>query len=265
MLQYSFMQNAFLASIFISILCPSVGVFLVLKRYSMMGDTLSHASLAGIALGLVFGLHPILSAFIFTTICGFMIEALRGSYKRYAELVMSIVLTLSVGIAIIMISTGKAGGNVNSYLFGSILTVTRTDLYVITILSIVSGIILFFLYHKLAYITFDEDGASISGVNVKLTNYLFTFLVAATISSSIRIMGILVISSMITIPVATALQFRKGLKYTFILSIIFGLMDILIGLVASYYIDSAPGGTIAVTSVTLLLFVLFLKRISTRG
>lgn len=261
MLQYSFMQNALLAGVLISILCPIVGVFLVLRRYSMMGDTLSHSSLAGVAIGLILGTNPLLTAFIFASICGILIEILRNYYKQYSELVMSIILTLSLGIAIILISTGKASANINSFLFGSILTVSSKDLYIISILSIISIILLIFLYNKLLYITFDEQGAFISGINVKLINYLFILLVGATISVSIRIMGILVISSMIVIPVATSMQLNKGFKKTLFYSILFAFIDIILGLILSYYINSAPGGTISLVSVILLVLIIIFKNI----
>lgn len=260
MLQYDFMQNAIIAGVFISILCPAVGVFLVLKRYSMMGDALSHASFAGVALGLILGYNPIICAFIFTSICGLLIEFLRDYYKKYAELILVIVMTLSIGIAITLISTGKTNANVNSYLFGSILTVSKNELYTVFALSIISVITLSLLYNHLLYITFDENGAKIAGVKVKIINYLFALLVGATVSISIRIMGILVISSMIAMPVAAALQLHKGFKTTLIFSIIFGFIDIVIGLFLSYFINSAPGGTIALTSVALLLVVLLSKK-----
>lgn len=261
MLQYGFMQNALMAAIFISILCPLVGVFLVLKRYSMMGDTLSHASFAGVAIGLVLGYNPILCAFIFTSICAILIEFLRNYYKKYAELILVITLTLSVGIGITLVSTGKAGNSVNSFLFGSILTVTKSDLYIMLILSVISIALLYFLYDKLLYITFDEDGAKVSGIKVKLINYIFALLVGATISVSLRIMGILVMSSMIALPVATALQLNKGFKPTMIFSICFGFVDIVLGLIISYYIDCAPGGTIALVSVSVLILVLISKKL----
>ncbi|MFC0903606.1 metal ABC transporter permease [Clostridium sp. MT-14] len=264
MLQYSFMQNAIIAGIFISILCPAVGTFLVLKRYSMMGDTLSHSSLAGVAIGLVLGYNPILTSFIFTSIAGLTIEFLRSYYKKYAELILVIVLTLSVGIAIVLISTGKANANVNSYLFGSILTVSKNDLFTVFSLSIISVLTLFFLYNQLLYITFDENGAKVCGIKVKLINYLFALLVGATISVSIRILGILVISSMIAMPVAASLQLQKGFKLTFTFSIIFGFIDIMLGLFLSYYINSAPGGTIALISVLLLLIILTYKKLFNR-
>lgn len=260
MFEFDFMRNAFMAGVVVSVLCPIIGLFIVLRRNSMIGDTLSHSSFAGVAIGLVFGVNPIISAFLFTTICAVIIEFLRGYYKKYAELVMSIVLTLSLGIAIILISTGKANANVNSYLFGSILTVSKSDLLIIATAGIICLLILKVIYNKLIYITFDEEGAKTAGINVKFINYLFTILVGATISLSIRIMGILVISSIIVVPVATSMQLKKNFNKTLTLSVLFGLVDILLGLVFSYYFNSAPGGTIALTSVIVLVITLILKR-----
>ena len=260
MFEFDFMRNAFMAGVVVSVLCPIIGLFIVLRRNSMIGDTLSHSSFAGVAIGLVLGVNPIISAFLFTTICAVIIEFLRGYYKKYAELVMSIVLTLSLGIAIILISTGKANANVNSYLFGSILTVSKSDLLIIATAVIICLLILKVIYNKLIYITFDEEGAKTAGINVKFINYLFTILVGATISLSIRIMGILVISSIIVVPVATSMQLKKNFNKTLILSVLFGLIDILLGLVLSYYFNSAPGGTIALTSVIVLVITLLLKR-----
>ena len=253
MFEFDFMRNAFMAGVVVSVLCPIIGLFIVLRRNSMIGDTLSHSSFAGVAIGLVFGVNPIISAFLFTTICAVIIEFLRGYYKKYAELVMSIVLTLSLGIAIILISTGKANANVNSYLFGSILTVSKSDLLIIATAGIICLLILRVIYNKLIYITFDEEGAKTAGINVKFINYLFTILVGATISLSIRIMGILVISSIIVVPVATSMQLKKNFNKTLTLSVLFGL-------VFSYYFNSAPGGTIALTSVIVLVITLILKR-----
>lgn len=256
------MQNALMAAVFISILCPAVGVFLVLRRYSMMGDTLAHASFAGVAVGLVTGFNPILSAFVLTSLSGILIEMLRNYFKKYAELILSIVLTLCVGIAITLISSGRVGANINSFLFGSILTVTQEDLLTMLGLSIISVFMLLFLFNKLLYITFDEEGARISGIKVKLINYIFAILVAATISVSIRIMGILVISSMIAIPVASALQLEKGFKITLFMSIVFGFVDIISGLILSVVIDCAPGGTISLMSIFVLVMIILIKRIN---
>ncbi|NFG60692.1 MULTISPECIES: metal ABC transporter permease [unclassified Clostridium] len=256
MFELSFMQNAFMAGIIVAILCPFIGLFIVLRRNSMIGDTLSHSSFAGVAIGLVIGTNPIITAFLFTSLCAIIIEFLRDYYKKYSELVMSIVLTLSLGIAIILVSSGKAVAKVDSFLFGSILTVTRADILLIALIGAVCIILLLIIYNKLIYVTFDESGAKTVGINVKLINYIFTLLVGATISLSIQIMGILVVSSIMVVPVATAMQLKKGFNKTLIFSIIFGLIDVILGLVLSYYLNSAPGGTIALTSVIMLILTL---------
>ncbi|MBN1044437.1 MULTISPECIES: metal ABC transporter permease [unclassified Clostridium] len=256
MFELSFMQNAFMAGIIVAILCPFIGLFIVLRRNSMIGDTLSHSSFAGVAIGLVIGTNPIITAFLFTSLCAIIIEFLRDYYKKYSELVMSIVLTLSLGIAIILVSSGKAVAKVDSFLFGSILTVTKSDILLIALIGTVCIILLLIIYNKLIYVTFDESGAKTVGINVKLINYIFTLLVGATISLSIQIMGILVVSSIMVVPVATAMQLKKGFNKTLIFSIIFGLIDVILGLVLSYYLNSAPGGTIALTSVIMLMLTL---------
>lgn len=260
MLHYSFMQNAFLVSIFISILCPCIGIFLVLKRYSMIGDTLSHASLAGVAIGLLSNVNPIIGAFAFTSFCGILIEFLRNYFKKYEELILSIVLSLSVGLAITIISSGKIHTNVNSFLFGSILTVSRNDLITVIILSIISAIVLIILYNQLILITFDEEAAKIIGVHVKIINYIFSIIVAATIAVSIRIVGMLVLTSMIALPVATALQLQKNFKKTLLFSILFSVINIMTGLIISYYANCAPGGIAALLSVITLIIVIGFKR-----
>jgi zinc transport system permease protein len=245
MLQYSFMQNALIISILISIMCPIIGIFLVLRRYSMIGDTLAHSSLAGVAVGLMTGFNPILSAFLFTSLFGVIIEFLRYFYKKYAELILVIILSLSVGIAITIMSSGRAHANVESFLFGSILTVTLEDLITVFILTFISVITILILYNQLLFITFDEEGAKISGIKVKIINYVFSILVAATIAVSIRIVGVLVLSSLIALPVATALQFNKGFKATLFLSMAVSITDIILGIFISYYVDAAPGGVTA--------------------
>ncbi len=261
MLTYSFMQNALFVSVFISILCPCIGIFLVLRRYSLIGDTLSHASLAGVALGLLVHQNPVLGAFVFTSICGALIEFLRTYFKKYTDLILAIVLALSVGTAITIISSGKLHANADSFLFGSILTVTPFDMVMVVILSVISVLALIFLYHQMLYIAYDEEAAKVAGVRVKLINYVFSILVASAISVSIRIVGVLVLSSMIALPVATALQLGKGFKTTLIFSILFSVVDIMTGLFVSFYLDVAPGGFTALVSVFVLVLVLLGKKI----
>lgn len=263
MFEYAFMQNAFFVSVCISILCPCIGIFLVLRRYSMIGDTLSHASLAGVALGLLSGQNPILGAFVFTSICGALIEFLRTYFKKHTDLILSIVLSLSVGVAISIISSGHLHANADSFLFGSILTVTEPDRIIVLVLTILSVLTVVFLYNQLIYIAYDEEAARVARVKVRLINYVFSILVASAIAASIRIVGVLVLSSMISLPVAAALQLEKGFRVTLLCSVLFSVIDILLGLILSFYLNVAPGGFTALVSVFLLVVVLIVKRVRT--
>lgn len=264
MLQYTFIQNAILISFMIAVLCPCIGIFLVVRRYSMIGDTLSHSSLAGVSLGLLIDKNPILTAFLFTSLCGGLIEFLRKYYKKYTDLILSIVLSLSVGIAITIISSGKLKANAEAYMFGSILTVTKTDIITVLILSAITLLVTILLYHKLLYISYDEEAAQIAGVKSQIINYVFSILVASCIAVSVRIVGVLVLSSMISLPVATAIQLEKGFRTTLIASICFSIFNIMTGLFVSYYINVAPGGFTAVVSVIVLLLVIIFKRLHSR-
>lgn len=261
MFEYTFMQNAIIVGVLISLVCPMIGIFLVLRRYSMIGDSLAHASLVGVAIGLLLEANPILSAFLLTSFFGVVIEVLRNTFRRYAELVLIIVMSLSVGIAITIISAGLVHTNVESFLFGSILTVSEQDVLSVVILSIVSIGLILWLYPQLLLITFDEDGARIAGVKTKAINYIFSILVAATVSVSIRVVGILVISSLIALPVATALQLQKGFRRTLQFSVLFSFIDVLGGLGFSLIIDAAPGGVTAIVAVVILLLVIAYKQV----
>lgn len=259
MFEYNFMQNAFIISILISLVCPMIGMFLVLRRYSMIGDTLAHASLAGVAVGLLVKANPIVSAFAVTSLFGLLIEALRQRFRRYAELILVIILSLSVGIAITIISSGLVRANVEAFLFGSILTVTREDVLAVVVLCVVSLLTVYFLYPQLVLLTFDEDGAKVAGVKTKLINYIFALLVSAMIAVSIRVVGILVISSLIALPVAAALQLGKGFKATMAAAMVLSFIAIVAGLCVSFYAGAAPGGVTALVSVALLLGVIAYK------
>jgi zinc transport system permease protein len=260
MLKYAFMQNAFAISFFIAILCPAIGVFLVVRRYALIGDTLSHASLAGVTLGLLAGGNPIIGAFAFTAFAGALIEFLRSVLRKYADLILSVVLSLSVGIAITGMSSGRLHANAEAYMFGSVLTVTRADLVTVSVLSVLSVAALLAFYHQMLYISFDEETARIAGVRVRFINYVFSILVAATISVSIKIVGMLVLSSMLALPVATALQFGKGFRKTLVLSIVFSVVDIMLGLILSWSLNVAPGGFTALVAVGVLAIVIAARK-----
>ncbi|SHJ35610.1 metal ABC transporter permease [Lutispora thermophila] len=264
-LQYEFMQRAFIAGIMVAITCPLIGIFIVLKRLSMIGDTLSHASLAGIAAGMLWGFYPFWGALIFTLIGAVAIEKLRKTFSKYAEISNSIILSAGIGIAVVMIGLAKGfNTDLMGYMFGSIAAVSSKDIYIMGILSVIIILSVIVLHKKLFYIAFDEEGAQVSGVSVNFLNMYLTILTGLTVVVSMRIVGIFMVSSMLVVPVAAAIQTGQGFIKTTAISVIFALISVIFGLVLSYYFDIAPGGTIVLLSVGILVGVLFIKALRKR-
>ena len=188
-------------------------------------------------------------------------RVLAKYFSHHLDLILTIILSLSIGTAITLISSGKLKANANVFFFGSILTVNTTDMISIAVLTILSVLTLYFLYNSLLYIAYDEEAARVAGVKVDLINYVFAILMAAAVSISIKIVGVLVLSAMIALPVASALQLEKGFRTTLLCSIGFSLLAMIIGLFGSYYLNVAPGGFVSLTSVFILLVVLIIKNI----
>ncbi|SCL86277.1 putative zinc transport system permease protein AdcB [Sporanaerobacter sp. PP17-6a] len=257
--QYSFMQRAFIVGILISVITPCIGVIVVLKRMSMIGDALSHSSLAGVTAGLAFGINPIASAVIFSIMSAFGMERIRKSFPRYSEISIAVITSMGVGIAGILSGFVKNAASLNSFLFGSIVAITDFELFMVIGLSFLVIFVFILLYKELFYTTFDEESAKFSGVPVKSINFVFTLLTAITISISSRAVGTLVISSLIVLPVASAMQITKSYKQTVILSIIFAVFSTISGLYISYYANFKPGGTIVLIGIAILIIVIFYK------
>ncbi|PRX30994.1 zinc transport system permease protein [Orenia metallireducens] len=259
---YSFMQRAFIVGNVIAVICPLIGVFLVLKRLSLIGNTLSHVALTGVAIGMIFGIYPIYTALAVSVLAAVGIEKLRKNYKDYAELSLSIILATGLGLATILISLSNNNSGIFSYLFGSISMVTRQDvLTVIPLAVVIIGVILYF-YYGFFFLAFNESDAKLAGIPVKILNLLFMILVSITVSLSMRIIGGLLVSSLITLPVAGSLQMAKSFKQTIIYSIIFSVLAVNTGLFISFYYDLASGGTIIVASVIYLIAAIIYKKIN---
>ncbi|HBN73318.1 MAG TPA: metal ABC transporter permease [Sutterella sp.] len=258
--QFEFMQRAALASFAMAILCPVIGIFLVLRRTSMIGDTLAHASLAGVAISLVLGSNPLVGAFVVTAGCGVLIEGLRNFFRERTDLILTIVLALAVGTAVTLITSGSVQGRAENFLFGSVLTVTDTDIFLISSITLVALLYLFAFLSTLITLSFDEESAKVAGIHVMFHRYAFAFLTAAAVAAAIPVVGVLVLSSMIAIPVATALQLKVGFHATLWSAVGISIFDATFGLCLSGYVNAAPGGLTALTSVAVLALVMFGKR-----
>lgn len=256
----AFMQRAMVVAIFISIITPLIGNIIVLKRLSTIGDALSHASLAGVAIGLCFSLSPVLVAVIFSLLSALTIEYIRRSFPNYSEIATAIVLSFGVGVAAIFSGFVKNAATFNSFLFGSIVAISTLELITVILLSIAVIITMLILYRELFYISFDEEGAELSGVKVKRVNLVFTMLTAIVVSIAARTVGSLVISSLMIIPVACAMLISKSYKQNIILSVIFALIFTTAGLIVTAFYDLKPGGTIVLIGIAVLLIIVIISR-----
>lgn len=259
--QYTFVVRAFEAGIVIGIIAPLIGTFLVLRRYSLIADTLAHVSLAGIALGLLLKINPVLTAIGVTAIASLGIERLRTTKKVYGESALAIFLSGSLALATILLSFGK-GFNTNlfNYLFGSIVTVTQQDIYTIGVLAIVVLGVLALFYKELIYATFDEDAARVAGIPVKKINTVLIVLAAITIALSIPIVGVLLIAALIVIPVVAALQLRKNFTKTILYAEGISLFSVLAGICVSFYFNLSTGGTIVLIMLAIFMAILASRR-----
>ncbi|SDM16465.1 metal ABC transporter permease [Sediminibacillus halophilus] len=267
--QYEFLQNTLYTGLLIGLIAPLLGSFIVVRRLSLIADALSHVTLAGIAFGLLIEkkfaagiITPFYSGMGFSVIASIFIEQLRSVYKAYQELAIPIILSGGVGLSVVFISLAD-GFNTDlfNYLFGSVSAVSRSDLWTIIVISVIVLAVLFLFFKELFMLSFDEEHAVVSGIHAKRIHFLFILLTALVIAASIRIVGVLLVSALMTLPVAASIRLAKGFKQSIILSVIFGEISVVAGLVSGYYFEIPPGGTIVMTSIIILLAALAVKRL----
>lgn len=258
MFKYEFMQIAFAVGLMFAVIIPLIGVTVVLKRLSMTGDALSHTSLAGVAIGLIFGFNPLVIAMITCVIAAFVIEFIRKKFNKYSELAIAIVLSAGIGLAGVL-SSFASSSNFNSYLFGSIVAITKLELFLTLGLFIVVILAAIFFYKDLMYISYNEKSARISKVPVSTVNVIFTILTAITVALASKIIGALIVSSLMVVPVAASMQIAKSYKQTILYSVLVAIVSVILGLVLSYYEGLKPGGTIVLICIFFLLIFMLAK------
>lgn len=254
MFHYEFMQRAFWAGGLIALFAPLLGVFLMLRRQALMADTLSHVSLAGVALGTLIHVNPVVMAFFVCVIASGIVELLRRVYAGYSEISVAIMMTGGLASAVVIMSLNKGlNAGFNAYLFGSIVAVKQTELYMITFVCI-AALLYFIVFRRHLYnLTFDEETAQISGTPVKLLSMSFSILTGMAVSVSMPIVGVLLVSALMILPAALAIRLATGFVAVIVMAVAIGLTGIFSGLTVSYYVNTPPGGTIA---LTLLLFMI---------
>jgi len=264
--QYEFMNRAIVASALVGATAPAFGVFLVLRRLALIADTLSHVAFAGVAIALITKTFTPIVALIATTTAAVSIEELRMRRLLPGDAVLALFLYGALALAVVLISAADGfNSTIFSYLFGSLLAVSNTDLWWMVTLALVIALFMFMFRFELAQISFDSDLAKTNGVRVHMLTLGLAVLTAATITVSMRVVGILLVGALIVIPVLVSIRVVKGLTRTVLVSSAIGVFVAVFGMVISFYADLAPGGSIVLTSIALLIIVeagAFIKRSS---
>jgi zinc transport system permease protein len=254
MLDLEFMRLAFAAGAIVGVLAPTVGFFLVQREMSLIGDGIGHVAFAGVALGYLLDVSPVWTALAASIAGAAGIEWLRARRRTAGDQALAIVFYTGIAGGVVLVSAaGALNANLFAYLFGSILTVTRSDLVTIAALGIGALLVIGVLLRALVAVSLDEDGARVAGLPVPLLNALVSMTAALTIAVSMRIVGILLIAALMVLPVVAAQRVAWSLRSTMALGSVLGLASVLVGLTASYYGDLPPGGTIVLTAAGLFV------------
>lgn len=254
-LKFGFIQRALIVGVLIGISTSTLGIFLVLKKYSMIGDGLAHVSFSSVAISLFLGFAPIYISLPIVIIASIFILKLNEKASMHADSAIAVISSFAVALGVIIASVSK-GFNIDlfSYLFGSILLIDYQDVIVTFILTLVVLFTIFFKYKELVAITYDEDFAKVMKMPVKRLNYLLSILTAITVVIGIRIVGTMLISSMIIFPSLSALQLKKSFKLTVILAQVIAVISVVIGIFASYILNLPTGATIVFVNGLFFIF-----------
>ena len=256
-----FMQRAWLAGLVMAVLCPVIGCFLVLRRQSMIGDGLGHIAFAGVAGGVLMGFQPVLAAAVATVAGSVIIEKVRTRMRDFADMILAIFFYAGMGLAVVFTSLNHSGGvSLSGILFGSLMTISTVDLYIVGILGLFVVAFVVLLYRPLQYLTFDEVSARVAGLPVESLNLWLSVLTALTVALSMRVVGILLVGAMMVVPVGCALLVSRSFSGTILGGIAFGLLSVVAGMLLSYYASLAPGGTIVLTGVACFVLCLLFRR-----
>lgn len=260
MFHIGFMQRAFVVGGCIALVAPLIGLFLLLRRQSLFADTLSHVSVAGVAVGALLGWHPSIGATV-VAVCGAVfMERLRRAYRAYSELSVAIVMTSGLSVALVLMSLQQGLHlRFQSYLFGSIVAVRVHDVW--WIVGVCVCVLLFFgcFYRQLYCMTFDEDTALVGGIHVHHVSMAFSMMAGLTVAVMMPLIGVLLVSAVIIVPAALAMRLVHGFMQTLFVAIAISVVAMGSGLTVSYAVGTPPGATIALLLVCMLLLGLGIR------
>lgn len=259
---YSFMVRAFLAGMTIAVLAPLIGHFLVIRRFSLIADTLSHIALSGVAIGLILRTVPLATTVAVTVLASLMIEKLRTTRHLSGDAVLAMFLPGGLALAVVLLSLANGfNANLFSYLFGSITTVRPEELWLIFGLGAAVIMVVVGLYRQLLYASFDEESARVGGVPTGWISAILMVLTAITVALAMRVVGVLLVGALMVIPATTAMQIARSFKHSLFWSVGFAVTAVITGLFLAYYFNLPAGGTIVLLSLGIFGVVLVINKL----
>lgn len=261
-LGYEFIQRAYLAGTFVAALCAMLGLLLVLRKLSLIGDGLSHVSFGAIALGLFFGVYPFYVAIPAVILASYLILRLTERAKMYGDAAIGIVSSVGIAGGVILASLSH-GFNVDlfSYLFGNILAISSEEVWLSVGLSLAVLSVIVLLYNDLFSATFDEEYAKASGIKTDRINLILTFLTAITVVLAIKVVGVMLVSALLILPAVTALQIVRGFKAAMAVSVALAVLSVMIGITVSFFGDLPAGASIVMINFSLFAISFILRRL----
>ncbi|TVY06899.1 metal ABC transporter permease [Paenibacillus cremeus] len=261
MLHYDFMQRAFCAGGIVALIASVLGVYLMLRRQALMADTLSHVSLAGVAVGSILHMNPSVTGFLVAMLGGIAIEVVRRSYRAYSEMSIAIIMTGGLSTAVVLMSMNQSlNKGFSAYLFGSVVAVSGEQLWMMLGVSLITGIYFILLRRPLYQITFDEETAITSGLPVKWISMSFSVLTGMIVAVAMPVVGVLLVSALIILPAALAIRIASSFAAAVVIAMMIGVSGVFSGLAVSYKLNTPPGGTIALVLLLILLTGLMFKK-----
>ena len=264
-LAHPFIQRALIGGVLVGLLTSWIGIFAVLKRSSMVGDTVAHASLAGVALGLLFQWNPVISAAIFAIFIALILPKIQKASRLPVDSILGFILPSAMALGVILLSIIPGyQPELISFLFGSILAISWSDIIVISIVTFVVMFMMLSLHEKMVFVSFDEMYARTAGIKVELMNALFSVALALTIVIGIQLVGIVLLNALLVIPASTVRLYSRSLKHMFVFTPVVSTLVIISGVVASFFINIPTGPTIAVISGGTFVLAIIVKQLLKR-
>ncbi|MGB9694870.1 MAG: metal ABC transporter permease [Caldisericaceae bacterium] len=259
---YPFLVRAFASGVIVALLSAFIGVFVVLRRMAFFAHAVAHASLTGVAIGLVANSNPFVSAIAFGALTGVSVAYLIEKSKLFVDTIIGVLLPSTMALGLIIISFIRSyKPDLMSYLFGDILAVSTQDVIIISIIAFVSFLFILIFFNEITLVSLDEEWAKVRGLNVRLINYIFYILLSLIVVIGTKVAGIILVSALIVIPPASAQNVARSFKETMILSVVFGFASAVFGTSISYILNIPTGPSIvAILSLIFLITILFRRK-----